>query len=220
MSETAKILAEHYQKSYELAHDLWKQRNRLFLMLLGFIGVATLLTFQVPESQSLLVDFIAKTLGISDPARIDELRGSFPFGILQSILLFVVFYLMVNLHHRALYVLRSYLYLGILEEEIRKELNMPDDSLGFTREGKFYWMSRGRTVGWVKWVYIFLLGLLLFSFLVGKTVLDFRNVSRMVGIIDILVAVPTAVFFLAYAKASVSFEMPKELKKKPDRKKS
>src|SRR6266404_1560775 len=98
----AAALVQHYQKTYELTYEMWKQRNRTFLLLLGVIGVATILTFRAPQANSLLVDLIRKLLDVSEPARIDELRNSFPFGLLQSILLVAVFYLMVNLYHRAL----------------------------------------------------------------------------------------------------------------------
>ena len=43
---TAQLLAEHYQKTYELTYEFWKQRNRTFILLIGVIGVATLLTFR------------------------------------------------------------------------------------------------------------------------------------------------------------------------------
>jgi hypothetical protein len=40
--------------------------------------------------------FAKKALGGTDVNRIDELRKSFPFGLLQFILLFAVFYLKEN----------------------------------------------------------------------------------------------------------------------------
>jgi Mn2+/Fe2+ NRAMP family transporter len=56
----------HYQKTAELNHDLRKERNRLFLILLGVIALATILTFRIQQTHSLLVFIIAKTLSISD----------------------------------------------------------------------------------------------------------------------------------------------------------
>jgi hypothetical protein len=114
---TPEILVDHHQKTYELTFEMWKQRNRTFL-----ISVATLFTFGVPVANSLLVDLVANSVGLSDEKRIIQLRSSFPFGLLQSALLIAVFYLMVNLYHRALYVLRNYSYLSKVEDEIRQHL--------------------------------------------------------------------------------------------------
>jgi hypothetical protein len=108
MKDNAQILAEHYQKTYELTYELWKQRNQTFLILLAVIGAATLLTFGATQTNPLLVRWIAKGLDITDKQEIQDLGKSFPFGLLQSLLLVVVFYLVVNLYHRALYVLRNY----------------------------------------------------------------------------------------------------------------
>ena len=206
MCEKGKILAEHYQKTYELTSNHWRQRNRTFLLLLGMIAVAALLTFRVPHSEGLLVDFIAKMLSISDPARLKALRNSFPFGIVQTILLLVVFYLMVNLYHRSVNVLRSYRYLGELEADIRRELELPDGTAAFTREGEFYKTCRDWPSKWVKRAYIILLVFLLLAFLIGKIADDFRNATFLFAVVDIIVAVPTLFFFWAYARASVSFD--------------
>lgn len=144
MSDTAAVLAEHYQKTYELTLEMWRQRNRTFLLLLAVIGSATLLTFRAAETSLLMVYLVAKLLGVSDQAQVQELRRSFPFGLLQSLLLVVVFYLTVNLYHRAIYVLRNYSYLSRLEDEIHQELGLPAGSISFTREGGFYWRQHGR----------------------------------------------------------------------------
>ena len=48
------LLTEHYQKTYELTYNLWKQRNKTFLVLLGVIGAATLLTFGAADRTELL----------------------------------------------------------------------------------------------------------------------------------------------------------------------
>src|SRR5712692_6154591 len=161
MSDTTEILANHYQRTFELTYELWKQRNRTFLALVSVIGAGTLLTFRAAQANPLLVYWIAKLLGLSDKDSIAALGKSFPFGLLQSLLLIVVFYLMVNLYHRALYVLRNYRYLGALEREIRKQLGLEAESCSFTRESSFYWSDRPPLLGGVKWFYIVLVGALL-----------------------------------------------------------
>jgi hypothetical protein len=89
---TAELLAEHYQKTFELTLSVWEQRNRTFLMLLGVVGAASLLTFNVSQAQPILADLIAEAVGAEGATRRAELRTSFPYGILQSILLMVVLY--------------------------------------------------------------------------------------------------------------------------------
>lgn len=200
------LVAEHYQKTYELTYELWKQRNLTFLALLGVIGVATLLTFGPAQTNPLLIGWIAKVLGISDPGRVAELQKSFPFAILQSVFLIVVFYLTVNLYHRALYVLRNYRYLGELESEIPEQLNMTRGSVSFTRESTFYWNDRAPLLGAVKWVYMFFLGALLLAFLGGRTYQDFEAGRYLLVMMDLAIAVPTMVFFAAFAYSSVSLD--------------
>ena len=206
MEAKTTLLVDHYQKTFELTYELWKQRNTTFLILLGVIGAAILLTFQVSETNSLLVYLVAKVLNITDLNRIATLQKSFPFGILQSILLFIVLYLMVNLYHRAVGVLRNYNYLGLLETEIRKNLNLLDTEVAFSREGNFYWHNRGWGLGVVKWIYFALLGGLLTSFLVGKTIDDIKTQSEILIAVDALMGIPTLFFFVAYVKSSIRFD--------------
>jgi hypothetical protein len=206
MADPAELLSEHYQKTYELTYELWRQRNRTFLILVGVIGAATLLTFDIPGTQSLLVDFVAKVAGVTGESRVQELRQSFPYGVLQSILLLVVFYLMVNLHHRALYILRNYRYLGALESEIRQQLGLPDGTVAFTRESSFYWGSRGALLGWVKWIYIILLGSLLMAFLLRQIWNDVEAGTTAFLVADAALAIMTLAFFLAYATSSVNLD--------------
>src|ERR1700694_3447597 len=56
MDGVVKALIEHYQETYKLTYKLWQQRNYIFLILLGVIAAATLLTFRVPQAEPLLVD--------------------------------------------------------------------------------------------------------------------------------------------------------------------
>lgn len=209
--DMVEIVAEHYQKTYELTYELWGQRNRIFLLLLGVIGAATLLNLQVAQANSLFVSWIAKTLGVTDKNSIEELQKTFPFGLLQSILLIVVFYLMVNLYHRALYVLRNYRYLGALESEIRQQLGLPAEAVSFTRESTFYWSDRPPLLGAVKWVYILLLGTLLLTFFAGRLFDDLRTGNSVFALVDLFIGTTTIVYYCAYARSSVSWDTEKEI---------
>jgi hypothetical protein len=206
MDDSVKPIIEHYQKTYELTYELWQQRNRTFLLLLAVIGAATLLTFRVPQADSLLVDVVAKAAGVSNTARAAELRAGFPFALLQSIILMVVFYLMVNLYHRAVNVLRNYRYLSCLASEIRELLQLQSDRIAFTRESTFYWGAQSRLSGAVKWVYFGMLGLLLLAFLGGRVMEDVSTSNMALAIVDLLIGIPTLVFYVEYARSSISLD--------------
>jgi hypothetical protein len=198
MADKNELLADHYQQTYDLTYKLWEQRNRTFLILIGVIAVATLLTYRPADTNPLLVDWIAKLLGIEDKERIATLHNSFPFALLQGILLTVVFFLMVNLFHRSLYVLRNYAYLGAIEKDIRDALGLSDEA-SFSRESEFYWKKRPSLLGTVKYFYVFVLGALLSAFLVGKTVGDVINGSWILVLVDGLFVIVIGIYYTGYA---------------------
>ncbi len=211
--DVAELLIGHYDRTYDLTYKFWEQRNRIFLILLGVISVATLLTFDASQTTPLLLDLYAKFLGVTTAQRIEQLRTSFPFGLLQSILLAVIFYLMVNLYHRSLSVLRSYRYLSGVEDEIRQYLDLQEDCIAFTREGSYYKKYYTRLQGGVKWVYTCLVGLLLLAFLIGRIVQDFRTGTYVLVLVDIGIALPTFVYFLGYASSSMRLDTTRGLVK-------
>jgi len=202
MTTEVGLLADHYQKTFELTLETWERRNRTFLLLLVVVGVATLLTFNVAQAEPLLVDWIAKLLGITDGSRIRELRGSFPYGILQSILLMVIFYLTVVLYHRTATIHRFYKYLALIEPEIRHGMNLSPHSHSFTRESTFYLKHKPFLGRFVAASYVGSLGLLLVSFLGARIFTDFSHGNFGVGLSDLVVALPTGMFFYAYARTS------------------
>lgn len=206
MADKNELLVEHYHKTFDLTTRLWEQRNRLFLFLIGVIGLSAILTFRGSEANPLFLDMIIKALGITDVNRINEIRASFPFALLHSVLLLVVFYLMFNLYHRALSVLTQYAYLGSLEKEIRDSLQFQAGTKAFTRESDFYWGNRPALMGSVKWVYMFLLGLLLLAFLVGRLVDDYYSGSQWLVWIDLVISIPTIIYFYGYASSSVALD--------------
>jgi hypothetical protein len=211
MKNNGEILAEHYQKTYELTLDLWKERNRIFLALVAVIGAATILTFNPANANPLLALWAGKALGVADTQGFGK---SFPFGLVQSILLVVVFYLTVNLYHRALAVGRNYQYLGDLENEIREQLGSEPHSVAFTREGTYYWQAQKRLQKAVKWCFILLVGSLLFAFLGGRTYNDFKLGKILLALVDMLFSFTTGLFFVAYAMVSVSLDRPNRAPKK------
>ena len=204
MTEGIDLLAAHYEKTYETTLKVWEQRNRTFLILLAVVGVATLLTFKVSQAQPLIVDLIAKIFAIKDTARIAALRISLPYGLIQSILLMVILYLMIILYHRTTFILRNYQYLDAVEKEIRKGLKFPDDRVAFSREGSFYKEHKPYLAKFVGLAYIVMLGVLLTVFLGMRVYADLTSGNVWFTIIDVLLSLSALIFFGAYAHASSS----------------
>jgi hypothetical protein len=202
MDESIKLTAEHYQKTYELTLQMWEQRNTTFLLLLAVVGVAAVLTFNVPQAEPLLVDIIAKVVGITDVGRLNELRQSFPYGVVQSILLMTILYLMVILYHRTAFIRRCYSYLSAIEPEIKRGLGLTDPAVAFTRESTFYQQNKAPFARYVAWTYIAMLGSLLLAFLGWRIYLDFASCNMLFGFIDVALAAPTLLFFVGYARSS------------------
>jgi hypothetical protein len=230
------ILHDHYQKTYELTFELWKQRNRIFLLLLGTVAVAALVTFRLPDANSLLVNWIAEATGTPESEK-SALRDSLSIGVVNLSILVAIFYLMVNLYHRAGYVLQNYRYLGLLEAQIRSQIGDIGNNVAFTREGTFYWQERERLRNTVKYAYILSLGVLLLAAISGRIYDDlsilgvFHSTSDIFAIqrlndktyisswllllADILISTLIITYFVAYASSSISLEQLQQREFKP-----
>lgn len=202
MDQITTLTAEHYQKTYELTLQVWEQRNTTFLALLAVVGTATILTFNVPQAEPLLVDIIAKLADIQDAERLKDLRRSFPYGLVQSILLMTILYLMVILYHRTTFILRCYRYLDAVEGELRSSLNLPANAIVFTREGDFYRAHKGPLAPFVAATYIGMLGVLLVAFLGSRIHADIGSGNFIIATVDIALAIPTMLFFWGYARSA------------------
>ncbi|EOC1344329.1 hypothetical protein ACI09M_003751 [Cronobacter dublinensis] len=197
------LLVEHYHKTYDLTFSVWESRNQSLLILLAVVGFSTLLTFNVSETQPLLVDVIAKLCGITSDERIAELKKSFPYGIIQSIFIIIVFYLTINLYHKTSFIRRSYKYLGGVESDIRTALNLPTGSVSFTREGDFYNNHRTFSSFMTGLSYVLILGVLLCSFLGMRLLNDWHAQDCLILITDGCLALGILYFFIVYAYLSL-----------------
>lgn len=207
--ETIQVITEHYQKTFELTYELWKERNRLFVYLILATGMGLLVLLQVPEMNSLLVDFVVKILSITDEDRIIRLSSNFPLDVLLSILLVAVFYLMQKLYSTNLSVLRYYLYLGAMEDEIRKELRIPVNNVAFTREGKFYWIRRSITQEISKWSYVLVIFITLLPFIILKINNDLILKNDIITSVDITVSILTLLYVIEYARSAHTLDVEK-----------
>jgi hypothetical protein len=204
MNKEIELLVGHYEKTYEITLKVWEQRNRTFLILLVVVGAATLITFNVPEAQPLLADLIAKVLAINESTRIDALRTSLPYGLIQSILLMVILYLMVIVYSRTTFIIRNYWYLDAVEKEIREGLELPDESIAFSREGSFYKEHRPCLSKLVGLAYVVMLGVLLSVFSGMRVYTDFTSGNLWFAVVDLFLSFAVLVFFGAYAYVSSS----------------
>ncbi len=201
--KTAELLAEHYQHTFTLTYDYWQQRNRLFLILIAVIAVGSLLLFRVQGADLLVIALLRSLSGLDS---LDISPDQFRF--LQSLLLIVVFYLVFNMHHRNLAVLRNYQYLGQMEREIRARLGLGKEEASFTREGDYYWQSRTWGQRAAKWVYIILLGLGLLLFLIGRLVADFQTGAVLAVVLEALISAATLFYYVLYAVSSPKLDRP------------
>lgn len=200
----AEIIAQHYQNTFEFTLALWKERNRSFLFLLFVVGIGALLSFNVSQAEPLLIDFIAKFFDVDNADRLNELRLSFPYGLIQSIILMIVLYLMIQLYHRTININRNYAYMSHLEIEIRKELQISRDEKSFSREGDFYWKTSPSFSKQIGVAYILILGILLMAFLVMRVKTDIITKNTFAIFADSILAIITLIFFFMYAYSASS----------------
>lgn len=196
------IFFEHYQKSFELTYEILKERNRLFIYLVLAAGVGLLFLLRVPEFDKLLVEAIVSVLNIEDTKRIAQLYLSFPFDVFLSIILVIIFYLIQKLYSTNLAVLRYYLYLSILEDELRISLKLPTNSVFFTREGSFYWGNRTFIQGVAKWSYIFATFIVLLPFIYLKLKNDIILNNGVITIVDCILSILIIVFLWGYSQSA------------------
>lgn len=195
--KTAEILAEHYQKTVELALATWKQRNLLFFVLLGVISAATLLAFNVPQADSILKSLLARLLKVQP----DDL-ADFPVAVIQSALLLTVFFFVVNLYQASLLVRKLDVYLRELEHEIRVQLGL-QSSQAFTRESSHNTGRQRKPAVFLAATYVASLGIFLVASLGGQIVADFRSHKILLGCVDVVIAIATLLYFFLYAHGAL-----------------
>jgi uncharacterized membrane protein len=210
----ADVLADHYQKTFEVTIETLKERNKLFVFLVLTAGIGLMLLLHVPTADALIVAAIAKFLGITDETAKATLQASFPFHILLSGFLVVMFYLIQRLYSTNLSVMRNFIYLGALEKEIRGHMRLPANSVSFTREGSFYWGKRRRMQKASKWLYIIVLFIILVPFIAFKIQADLNPENLVwptwiILLVDVIVSLMTISYWWEYAYSSINLDKPK-----------
>lgn len=224
----AAALAEHYQKTIELVSHYWERRNRQFIILTSVLAAATFVTI---VQRPLIVAFkhlIANYLNVTgDERKLIEESLPLAFDLIVAFLVVAVFYLMASLYHRSGVIINNYQYLGRLEREIRSDLQVPEDWIAFSREGKFYRITSLRMTRLIRSAYKVVLGSLLVLFFASRLLVDLpqewialrlpdRNDllswaswagKHFLFVLDVLVSFLTTLVFLAYATLSPRSEL-------------
>jgi hypothetical protein len=156
----AQTLVDHYHKVREYVTRAWEQRNRRYVVLVALLAVAALLSFV----QGPIVQAIGTETSIELKSQLPKLRdatnlevvwnilatlivynAAVVFDVLMIVFLITIFYLTADLFHRSRLLVDLYLYLALMEPEIRSVLKLSDAHVAFTREGAFYRVIMGRT---------------------------------------------------------------------------
>lgn len=220
----AQVLADHYHRASESASQRWQERNRQFLLLVGVLALAVLLTANHKETDSLVIAFLAKLAGVKE-MEVDKLKESFPYVVLHGLLVVLVFYFMTDVFRLNANIIRNYAYLRGLEREIRDELGIAADEIGFSKEGEFYDSFKIRGNAALKIAYVLIVGGMLVLFLLFRVTSDWPGIDfdysqfaswpaaadwlrrHFLLIVDIVVGGMTVIMYLGYAW--LSFRPPK-----------
>jgi tetrahydromethanopterin S-methyltransferase subunit G len=223
-SVRASALAEHYQRTVDLVSRSWDRRNRQFITLIAVLAAAVLVAFSRQLIAPFLEALIVGQLPSLQPQVVDRLRAFLPLAsdLLLALLVVSIFYLMASLCHGTGMIINYYVYLGMLEREVRSELQLARDQIAFTREGPFFEATGRKLTRLIGFCYKMVLGVLLVCFFALRIYFDIPNegvlapvpgreeavkwygwlVGNFLLVIDIVAAVPTLWLFARYARLS------------------
>lgn len=215
--EAARALAvvQHYQKTAELIQHHWERRSRQFVTLVTVLAGAVLVAFSRPLIAPALEAVILHYVRLSGD-NVPRLQALTPVAadILLALLVVSVFYLTASLVNRTSIIMNYYLYMSLLEDEIRDNLEVPPTQFAFTREGVFYNIASSSMTTLIARCYKAVLGSLLFLFFAARLFFDFpRDLPPFafgadilllwaskcfLFVVDVLIAVPTIWLFLRF----------------------
>jgi hypothetical protein len=212
----ANAVVQHYQKTAELITHHWERRAQQFVTLVVVLAVAGLVAFSrpliAPALEALVLSYV-KLTGDS----LARLQALTPVAadLVLAMLVVTVFYLTASLVNRTSIIINYYLYMSLLEEEIRGAFGFPKDRFAFTREGIFYALASSSMTRLVGRCYKAVLGALLLFFFAARLFFDFPSdlppfrlggdallqwvTKGFLFVVDVLIVVPTLWLFLRFA---------------------
>jgi hypothetical protein len=212
----AAAVVDHYQKTAELIVRHWERRAHQFVTLMAVLAGAVLVAFArpliAPALEALILAYV-KLTGES----FTRLQALTPVAgdLLLALLVVTVFYLTASLVNRTSIIMNYYLYMSLLEDEIRAALNISKGQFAFTREGVFYTLASSSMTRLIGRCYKAVLGSLLVLFFAARLFFDFprdlppfqANGELLVQwasksflfVVDVIVVVPTLWLFTRYS---------------------
>jgi hypothetical protein len=215
-SVRAVALVEHYQKTAELVTHHWERRSRQFVTLVAVLAGAALVAFTRPLIAPALQELFLKYVTLSGP-NLDRLTQLTPVAgdLLLAFLVVTVFYLTTSLVNRTSMITNYYLYMGLLEGEIRGALYISRDQFAFAREGAFYRIAGSPLSRLIARCYKVVLGALLVFFFAARLFFDYPAdieslppleraailtfvAKTFLFVVDVLVVVPTMWLYVRF----------------------
>jgi hypothetical protein len=215
----AAAMVDHYQKTAELITHHWERRAQQFVTLVAVLAGAVLVAFSRPLIAPALEALVLAYVKLSGDSLV-RLQALTPLAgdLVLALLVVTVFYLTASLVNRTSIIMNYYLYMSLLEEEIRGALAVPKDQFAFTREGVFYTLASSSMTRLIGRCYKAVLGSLLFLFFAARLFFDFpRDLppfqfggdillqwasKGFLFVVDVLIVVPTLWLFFRFAGLS------------------
>lgn len=199
----AQLIAEHYQHTFDLTYKYWRERNRIFGVLLLVLGLTALLSVRA-QANTLLVTAMANALGVDDrPADMSALQDSIPVALVNGVAAAIVTMLIFLVYQRSRLLNLLYAYLATLEGELRGQLRLPKASFAFTRESDFYRMRPPDAfAGVLRFGYLASSGIALAGVLSLRVYQDLRAEAYWGMAVGILFGVLSLLFYVGYVKES------------------
>lgn len=212
----AAAVVEHYQKTAELIAHHWERRGQQFVTLMLVLAGALLVAFSRPLIAPALEGLVQSYVMLEGDS-VTRLKALTPVAgdLILAFLVVTVFYLTASLVNRTSIIMSYYLYMGLLEEEIRAAFQIPRGQFAFTREGVFYEMASSSMSRLIGRCYKAVLGALLVLFFAARLFFDFPRDLPPLGLggdmllqwaskcflfaVDVLVVVPTLWLFARFA---------------------
>ncbi|GAA1653958.1 hypothetical protein GCM10009733_059140 [Nonomuraea maheshkhaliensis] len=206
---SATLIAEHYQHSFELAYKYWRERNRLFVAMLGMLGFMAVISTR-SQAGSLLVIGIANALGVQgEGGQTAAIQDSLPIALVNGVLLGVIAMLVFLVYQRTRYLKALYAYLGELESELRNLLELPETSIAFTRESDFYRKHSGVFAAHVLGAaYLAFGGVALAAVVLLRLYQDVQLSSSASFVVELAIGSVAILFFLGYVREEMWRKRP------------
>ena len=162
------VLADHFDKTFELLRMDVGKRDRLFLYML-ILAFVLLLYMSAPDAVGEWTNMmVANQSGSPNSGKTIQLIN---VSFIGTILWFGFLGLSHTYFQTVLHVERQYSYIYQLEKLLSKHF----DEKAFVREGRHYRDSRRKFSSWTKFIFWMLSPLLMFLFLISWQVFLFTN---------------------------------------------